>query len=178
METANTHEKYDRWIEKVCDHLNHLIQTDVDASFTYREALSHVTDFDVKVDLESFLADHDRHVMELSAVIRDLGGTPIQVHRDLKGAILEGMTKLRSRGTVGALRAMRMNEKLTNRTYDRAAHVYMPPIGQITVLENLEDERRHLAAIEAHIRRLTGDVTDIRPHVRGDQQGVHRPLGR
>jgi hypothetical protein len=50
---------------------------------------------------------------------------------------------------------MRMNERLTNRTYDRALDVFMPPIGQVIVLENFKDERRHLAAIEAHIARLT-----------------------
>ena len=32
----------------------------------------------------------------------------------------------------------------------------MPPIGQAIVMENLADERRHLAVIEAHIDRLTG----------------------
>ena len=57
---------------------------------------------------------------------------------------------------LGALKAMRTNEKLTNRVYDRAAEFYMPPIGQAIVMENLADERRHLAAIEAHIDRLTG----------------------
>ena len=172
----NTHERYDRWIHQVCDRLNKLIQLDVDASCTYREALGHVTDFDVRIDLDSFLNDHERHVMELTSVIRDLDGTPIPVHRDFKGAVLEGMTRLRSRGTLGALRAMRLNEKLTNRTYDKAAHVYMPPIGQVIVFENLEDERRHLAAIEAHIARLTGESVDVRPDARFDQEGPHRPL--
>ncbi len=182
----NTHAHYDRWIHQVCDHLNKLVQVDVDAVCTYREAIAHVTDFDVRLDLESFLNDHERHVMELSGVIRDLGGTPVPVHRDLKGAILEGMTRLRSRGTLGALRAMRMNEKLTNRTYDKASHVYMPPIGQVIILENLADERRHLTTISAHIARIMGkdvDVPtsvvaagDVRQDVRGDQEGAHRPL--
>lgn len=172
-DTPNTHDRYDRWIHRVCDHLNKLVQLDVDASCTYREAISHVTDLEVKVDLDAFLNDHERHVMELTSIIRDLGGTPIPVHRDFKGAILEGMTRLRSRSTLGALRAMRMNEKLTNRTYDKAANVYMPPIGQVIVIENLADERRHLAAIEAHIARLSGTGVnvrhDVRPDVRADQ---------
>ncbi len=178
LETTNTHERYDRWIHRVCDQLNKLIQLDVDAACTYREALTHVTDYEVKLDLESFLADHERHVMELTTIIRDLGGTPIEVHRDFKGAILEGMTRLRSRGTLGALRAMRMNEKLTNRTYDKASHVYMPPLGQVIVVENLEDERRHLAAISAHIVRISGQTTDVRSNVRFDQVDSHRPLYR
>jgi hypothetical protein len=172
----STHDRYDRWIRQVCNHLNSLIQLDVDAIGTYREAIAHVTDIDVRDDLAAFLADHERHVMELTGIVRDLGGTPIRVHRDLKGAVLEGMTKLRSRGTLGALRAMRLNEKLTNRTYDKASHFYMPPIGQVIVIENLDDERRHLAAIEGHIARMTGEeiVPPADVHVGPDH--VQHPL--
>ena len=149
--------EHDSWIAKVCDHLNKLIQLDYDAAQTYKLALEHIDDPLVWSDLQAFLRDHERHIMELSGIVRDLGGTPIDAHRDFKGVLLEGMTKLRSRtGTLGALRAMRMNERLTNRVYDRAADIYMPPIGQAIVMENLGDERRHLAAIEAHIDRLTG----------------------
>lgn len=169
--------KHDQWITKVCDQLNKLIQLDFDAVGTYREALLHIDDPAARSDLHSFLNDHERHVMELTQIVRDLGGNPIAAHRDFKGVILEGMTRLRSRGTLGALRAMRMNEKLTNRVYDRASEVYMPPIGQAIVVENLTDERRHLAAIEAHIERLSGkhfydvnridrESTEGRPFVR------------
>lgn len=147
---------HDKWIGKVVDHLNKLIQLDYDASLTYKDALVHIDDVYVRLDLEMFLQDHDRHVMELTSIIRDLGGQPVEVHRDLKGAVLESLTKLRSRsGTLGALRAMRMNEKLTNRVYDREAGIYMPPIAQAIVMENLQDERRHLAAIQGHIDRLS-----------------------
>jgi rubrerythrin len=147
---------HDKWIGRVVAHLNKLIQLDFDASLTYKDALVHIDDAFVRADLEMFLQDHERHVMELSTIVRDLGGEPIAVHRDLKGAVLESLTKLRSRtGTLGALRAMRTNEKLTNRVYDREAEVYMPPIAQAIVMENLEDERRHLAAIQGHIDRLS-----------------------
>jgi hypothetical protein len=116
--------------------------------------------------------------MELSTIVRDLGGEPISVHRDLKGAVLESLTKLRSRsGTLGALRAMRMNEKLTNRVYDREAEVYMPPIAQAIVMENLEDERRHLAAIQSHIDRLSHlNVEADHPRV-GETQSDRPTLG-
>ena len=89
--------EHDKWIAKVVDHLNRLIQLDFDASLTYKDALVHVDDPIVRVDLEAFLVDHERHVMELSSIVRDLGGSPIRVHRDIKGALLEGVTKLRSR---------------------------------------------------------------------------------
>jgi rubrerythrin len=148
-------ESYERWILRVCEDLNRLLQLDVDAACTYREAISHVDDDQVRRDLQAFLADHERHVMELTTIIRELGGTPIEPARDLKGAILEGMTRLRSRGTLGALRAMRLNEKLTNRAYDKAAYRHVPPLAAAVIIENSNDERRHLAAIEAHIERLT-----------------------
>ena len=84
------------------------------------------------------------------------------------------MTKLRSRtGTLGALRAMRMNEKLTNRVYDREVGIYMPPIAQAIVMENLSDERRHLAAIEAHIERLTNKEYQLEHRL--DQNESERP---
>jgi rubrerythrin len=164
---------HDKWIAKVVDHLNKLIQLDFDASLTYKDALVHVDDVYVRADLESFLNDHERHVMELTTIVRDLGGEPISAHRDIKGALLEGVTKLRARsGTLGALRAMRMNEKLTNKVYDKEAGVYMPPIAQAIVMENLADERRHLAAIEAHIDRLSNITVEYQPY---DQTTSDRP---
>lgn len=149
--------EHERWMASVCAHLNRLVQLDFDAVGTYREALLHIDDRTVRADLHGFLADHERHIRELSAVISDLGGTPIDAQRDFKGAVLETMTRMRSRGTLGALRAMRMTERLTNRRYDKACEFYMPPIGQALVLQNLGDERHHFAVIEAHIERLIGE---------------------
>lgn len=147
---------HDRWITKVCEQLNKLILLDFDAAVTYREALVHIDDPGARSDLHAFLGDHERHVQELAQVVRDLGRVPVEAHRDIKGIVLEGMTRLRSRNTLAALRAMRTNEWLTNRIYDRSAEYFMPPIGQAIVLENLADERRHFAVIESHISRLSG----------------------
>lgn len=166
---------HDKWIAKVVDHLNKLVQLDFDASLTYKDALVHIDDAFARADLEMFLRDHERHVMELTSIIRDLGGEPIDVHRDFQGVVRESMTKLRSRsGTLGALRAMRMNEKWTNKRYDREAEIYMPPIGQAIVLENREDERRHLAVIESHIDRLSQLTTGVQ-HAPFDQTTSDRP---
>jgi hypothetical protein len=63
-------------------------------------------------------------------------------------------------GTLGALKAMRMNEQLTNRSYDRAAELDLPAGPRAFVIANLADERRHLAAIEAHIERLRAEAGD------------------
>ena len=145
----------------IVEELNELAQLDYDASKTYEQALQHIdaSDVAVRADLEAFRRDHLRHIDELRAVIEEHGGAPIDLSRDLKGVLLEGMTKLRSvTGTLGALKAMRMNEKLTNRSYERACELDLPLGARAFVLANLADERRHLAAIEAHIARLRGSA--------------------
>jgi len=145
----------------VIQHLNELIQLDFDAAKTYEQALDRVDDPLVSEDLESFREDHERHILELTRVVEDLGGEVEEVGRDLKGVLLESMTKLRSvTGSLGALKAMRLNEKLTNRTYEKAAGAELPPIALEVIARNLEDERRHLAAIEEHIERIGAGPID------------------
>jgi rubrerythrin len=143
--------------EDIIKELNDLVQLDYDAARTYEHAIKHVDreDEDVRVDLEAFRQDHLRHIEDLRDAILELGGTPTEASRDLKGVLLEGMTKLRSvTGTLGALKAMRMNERLTNRTYEKAVELAVSSGLRELLLGNLEDERVHLASIEAHIARL------------------------
>ena len=138
----------------VIQTLNELIQLDFDATKIYDQAIERADDPIVREDLEVFRADHERHITELTRAVEDLGGEVEEVSRDIKGVLLEGMTKLRAAtGTLGALRAMRMNEKLTNRSYDKASQKELPAEAMDIVTRGLEDERRHLAAIEAHIDR-------------------------
>ena len=148
--------------EDIIEHLNDLMQLDHDAVETYERALEHVEDdLDVQDDLLVFKLDHERHITELSGAIIALGGKPKEPKRDVKGLLLEGLTALRSvTGTKGALKAMRMNEKITNKTYTRAVELDLPPAAKAIVAANLEDERRHLAAIETHIERLDAEAHD------------------
>jgi rubrerythrin len=149
-------EKNDKDVD-VIKELNDLKQLDYDAAKTYEEAISHIKEIEIKEDLEIFRRDHLRHMDELTIVIRTLGGEAKEVGRDIKGALLEGMTKLRSvTGTEGALKAMRMNEKVTNKSYDEASKLELPENARELVLRNLADERRHLATIEMHLDRLAG----------------------
>ncbi|HEU0030247.1 MAG TPA: DUF2383 domain-containing protein [Kofleriaceae bacterium] len=152
--------------EDVIEELNDLIQLDHDAVLTYQQALEHVDadDVEVRSDLEAFMADHQRHIADLSRVVIAFDGTPKEPGRDVKGVLLEGMTKLRSvTGTLGALKAMRMNEKLTNHSYEKVSQRALPADVLSVVTMNLADERRHLAAIETHIERMAefGDTDDV-----------------
>jgi rubrerythrin len=162
----------------IVEELNELAQLDHDASRTYEEALSHVEEEAavavIRTDLESFRLDHLRHIAELRRAVESLGGASIEPSRDLKGVLLEGMTKLRSvTGTAGALKAMRMNEKLTNRSYERASELDLPPVARDVVLAGLADERRHLAAIEAHLERL-GAEEEVEDEREAGDEGAPR----
>jgi uncharacterized protein (TIGR02284 family) len=137
--------------------LNDLIQLDYDAVQAYKQAIEKIDDLVARSDLESFQEDHEDHIRQLSQTVRMMGGEPEKAGRDLKGVLLEGLTALRSvTGTLGALRAMRTNEKITNRSYERALQEKLPTAAREVVLKNREDERRHLASIEVHIERLSG----------------------
>ena len=47
-------------------------------------------------------------------------------------------------GNEGALKAMKSNEKMTNRRYREAAVLDLPPTIGDVVVQNYDDERRHL----------------------------------
>ncbi|MDB4955177.1 MAG: hypothetical protein JWO36_2746 [Myxococcales bacterium] len=148
----------------VIKELNDLRQLDYDAAKTYEEAISRIDEIEVKEDLEIFRRDHVRHMDELAIAVGVLGGEVKEVGRDLKGTLLEGMTKLRSvTGTKGALSAMRMNEKFTNKSYEEASQLALPETARELVLRNLADERRHLETIQMHLDRLTGAGAEEEP---------------
>lgn len=162
MKTAN---------EKAIGALLDLIQLDGDAIRLYDQALEHVDDFDARTDLEAFRADHERHVGDLTKVVFDLGGDVPPANLDLKGELLRVLTEIRSStGTKGALKAMRMNERITNRAYEKAIESQLPEAAVYVITKNLADERRHLETIEAHLYRL--GHTDADPDV--DENGEPR----
>jgi len=157
MQTTTTPTKHDSEARKATiDCLNDLIQLDYDAIQAYKQAIDKIDDPYARADLIAFQGDHERHITDLRQAVRSLGGAPERSGRDLKGILLEGLTALRAvTGDLGALRAMRLNEKLTNRAYDRALEVRLPGTTRDVVLRNRDDERRHLVSIEAHIERLS-----------------------
>lgn len=134
---------------EIVNKLNSLVQLDIDAVHAYKEATEKVENPVVREHLTLYRQDHDRHIADLSAEIRKLGGTPPEYSLDFKGYLIKGFTSLRSAtGTEGALNAMHTNEKLTNKEYEAAKYWDLPPdLKQIIALAR-EDERRHLEYIE------------------------------
>ncbi|MDP2307403.1 MAG: DUF2383 domain-containing protein [Pseudomonadota bacterium] len=141
---------------EVVDLLNELVHLDIDAVRAYGQAIDNVKDPTARQTLVGFREDHERHVTDLSAMVRNYGGEPAE-RPDLKGVFLEGMTALRSAmGEGPALRAMRDNERFTNRHYVKALETPgLPDEVRNLIARNREDERRHLAWIEARVGQKT-----------------------
>lgn len=135
--------------KSIAQKLTKLIKLDVDAVRAYQQALDNIDVPAIHTSLSQFRDDHQRHIAELSAAIRDLGEEPPSNAPDIKGFFIEGFTAIRSlTGTEGALKAMRGNEKLTTSTYHDALSEDLPANIQALIRKNYADEQRHLQYIE------------------------------
>lgn len=132
----------------ILEKLNDLIALDMDAVSSYEAAIARIGAMPLKERLLQFQRDHERHVSELTELVRAYHGTP-RTHRDMKGYAMQALTAVTSMiGDEAALRAMRGNEEITNRIY-RTALEESWPARILTVLErNYEDEQRHLMFVK------------------------------
>src|SRR4051812_28599398 len=69
--------------------LKDLIELDYDAIEAYRAAIDRIEDPTDKTQLRRFLEDHERHVSELSVLIRNVGEEPPQ-GADIKAILTKG----------------------------------------------------------------------------------------
>ena len=115
--------------QELIEELNDLICFDHDAIGAFDEAIDHAHEEPVREPMTRFRAEHDRHVHELSGLVRKLGGTPPARPR-LRGVVRKTLTRVAGlAGTGTILKAMR---SLVRRV--------------------LADEQRHLAWIEEALR--------------------------
>jgi uncharacterized protein (TIGR02284 family) len=136
-------------IEKQLEELNELIRYDYDAIAAYNAAISDIKEIPIRDPLTQFRGDHERHVVDLSAIVRRLGGTPVE-SPGLKGALRKTMTKVAGLGgTEMTLKAMRSNEEVLNKTYAHHLSTFdWPEDIKDIIRRNYADEQRHLAWIE------------------------------
>ncbi len=127
--------------------LNELLMLDYDAVRAYTAAIDRIDVPLLQERLAAFRADHERHIEDLSALIRALGGKPKE-HRDVLGPLLQGVTAVRSMlSNEQALKAMVANEELTNAQYGKAMQSGLGEQALSVVRRNYDDEQRHLAWI-------------------------------
>lgn len=148
-------------LKEIAKKLNCLIQLDIDAVEAYAQALKNIDIKEVYDSIKQFSLDHERHIIELSQALRDLGEQPIERLLDIKGFFIEGFTAIRSAtGTPGALKAMKMNEHLTNKTYNEALSYDFPTDVKQLVQKNYADEQRHLLYIEKTLASKPWEISE------------------
>jgi len=137
---------------QMIEKLNELIALDHDAVGAYEAAIDRIDVESIRAQLRQFQDDHRRHIYDLSAQVKRLGGVPRE-RPDAKGFILKGFTAITSMmGTEAALRAMQGNEKLTNTSYANALRENWPADLRTVIEQNYRDEQRHLAYVEDALR--------------------------
>jgi len=102
--------------------LNDLLQLDHDAVSAYAVAINATTDESRRETLRGFRADHQRHIEEITRLIQDRGGKPIQSPHLPTGVFKLGVQKAGALGGETALLlAFKANERQGRDKYRRAA---------------------------------------------------------
>lgn len=141
--------------------LESLAQLDIDAVHAYTAAIERISLSEVKDQLTQFRGDHERHISNLTPLIVRLGGKTPTGNPDFKGYLIQGFTAIRSMmSNEQALKAMRGNEELTNRTYAEALELEFPEEIRQVVQLNRNDERRHLEYINKCIEEKVWEMSD------------------
>lgn len=144
--------------EQLAKVLADLISLDFDAAAAYEQAIKRIEkDQTAKTELAGFKADHERHVRDLTPIVRKLGGAP-PTSGDFMRFLTQGKVVIASlAGDLAILKAMKTNEDTTNQKYEEAVALDGITPEMRTVLErNLADERRHRAWIESRIAAISG----------------------
>jgi uncharacterized protein (TIGR02284 family) len=129
----------------LCD----LIELDFDAIEAYQAAIDRLEDFMVQQQMRAFMADHERHVRDLSGIV-EAAGVTAPTKGDFKRVLTKGKVVMgQIVGDRGILMAMKSNEDDTNQAYEQAVRRHDLSVDTRDLLQrNLADERRHRAWIE------------------------------
>ena len=143
---------------QIIKHINALIALDFDAIEAYEAAIARLTETTDKMQLERFLADHRRHVIDLTPFVEELGGAAA-TQADFKQVLTKGKVVLGGlMGDRAVLEAMKSNEDTTSKTYQKATREPGMPRRVRDVIErNSLDEQRHFAWFEARLATATAE---------------------
>jgi hypothetical protein len=126
--------------------LTDLLQLEFDALASYMVAAAGLRRADLREQLQAFRRDHERHVHDLSAAIRSLGGIPLSMPHMPTGLLKLGVQfSGLPGGDRSVLLAFVSNEWQSREKYARyAAEPYGPELAAL-IQRHAADEARHYA---------------------------------
>ncbi|MBA3657277.1 MAG: ferritin-like domain-containing protein [Gemmatimonadaceae bacterium] len=140
---------------EVVSILNDLLQLDHDALSAYSVAIATLKNAEYRERLRTFRSDHERHVLELSELIKNRGATPINVMH-----LPTGVFKLALQGAAGlggdmsVLVSFKANERQVRDKYRRYAFLAFPEDVSPILNAAAADEEKHYAWV-------TGTLNDL-----------------
>lgn len=130
--------------KSIVKDLNDLLQLDHDAVRAYTETIEKLENEEWAGTIGQFKGDHERHIRDLTAMVRRLGGEP-KDKPHATGALKVASIKAGGvMGDKGLLRSFRMNERQVRDKYDRYAGKDEYPVEIKELIQrNAQDEHRH-----------------------------------
>jgi len=126
--------------------LNDLLQLDHDAVQAYGIAIDYVEDEQLRDRLIEFRGDHERHIDELTELIRAHGGIPIETAHIPTGMFKAAVQRAGAeRGDRALMLAFKANERQVRDKYRRHADGPHSPEVRAVLARAAADEERHYA---------------------------------
>ena len=124
--------------------LNDLLQLDHDAVSAYTIAIDSIKNESWRQSLVRYRGDHERHIEELTAHIRSLGGVPVELPHLPSGVFKSAVQAAGGMGGDRAiLLAFKSNEGQVRDKYERAANAGHPVVTAELLRRNANDEVEH-----------------------------------
>jgi rubrerythrin len=135
--------------------LNDLLALDHDAVQAYSIAIGRIGPAEYRETLAGFRGDHQRHVDQLTQIIQNRGGVPVQMPHLPTGVFKAAIQALSTLGDDRAvLLAFKTNEGQVRDRYRRAANQPLDPAVGAIVSAAALDEERHYAWVEQVLEKM------------------------
>lgn len=131
--------------------LKELMELDYAAIDAYQTAIDHLDNKEYSTKLEEFKQDHERHIKEVSDLLKSKNEDVPEKGPWSKELLTTGKVMLANMiGDNTILQAMNSNETDTNTAYERMTnHKNKWPESEEILKRGLQDEKRHKAWLEA-----------------------------
>ncbi len=154
--------------------LNDLLQLDHDAVQAYAVAIESLTGEQLRTTVGLFRGDHERHITDLTQVIRMLGGTPSELPHIPTGFFKLALQKAAAAGSDRELLlAFKANEGQVRDKYRRAAAAVQPGDVSTVIRRNAADEERHYAWVTQALEAMGAGATSTIGRVEAGVETVH-----
>lgn len=154
--------------------LNDLLQLDHDAVEAYTVAIDNLRSEQLRGTIRAFRGDHERHIRDLSTLIRARGGAPIEMPHIPTGFFKLGVQKAASAGgDRELLLAFKANEGQVRDKYRRTSVQAMDVEATALIRRNAADEERHYAWVTQALEMLGAGAATTAGKVESGFETVH-----